>query len=672
MSKSKKLLGNLKNRLEKTYNNLLNDFSSNKTVIYLENEHFQNGTIIIDSDWFLWTNNGISKKIQGSTNGYIFKLKENIWFNPNNLKSIALDITNPTATEIAKAGRVKKDQHEFYNQRAFGLGFFAAIIIQASNIILDLNGYKIDQSDEHALQQRFFSIIELASIPFLPTQGPHTFGKNIKHAEKCLITNGTLGRSSHHGIHGNLSSNIIIKDLKFENYEVGAISLNGVRNIFIDNVMIAGHSTNIPVLGIFSAARFIWEYIEQLQINNSQSKLNINGVNLSVSDIITSLEISLKNVYLDIIDPNTGKYKVGTIVENTLFRNEKKLIDGNSYGILINQIGVAVLGFPKNRSEPSENILIKNVCVKNHIAWVNEIPALENPNGGHEKDPIGAVFQTQNGYHTMNKDGIYVGNVVSNAQLLITRAILNNDVLFGMKADVCHCLKRNSISERTLNWAESGESLLTQKVNYLFNGDSMFHVNKGLISFKLDAIDGLVAENCVTAITKNITDKYPECVESLTCWNIPEENKRNYKLYANALALSTEGATYRGCNVHSVRAWSLASSKNCYLINCTSRNIESYLGRVLAFDVHQDSDNIYLLDCSAYNVLGGSKITDICILIERAMMEKPKSIGFRVGQKSNNITLDNCLVDGKNDAMYWDWVKKYEILSTNINICTHN
>ena len=76
MSKSKKLLGNLKNRLEKTYNNLLNDFSSNKTVIYLENEHFQNGTIIIDSDWFLWTNNGISEKIQGSTNGYIFKLKE--------------------------------------------------------------------------------------------------------------------------------------------------------------------------------------------------------------------------------------------------------------------------------------------------------------------------------------------------------------------------------------------------------------------------------------------------------------------------------------------------------------------------------------------------------------------------------------------------------------------
>ena len=63
-----------------------------------------------------------------------------------------------------------------------------------------------------------------------------------------------------------------------------------------------------------------------------------------------------------------------------------------------------------------------------------------------------------------------------------------------MKADVCHCVKRNSISKRTLEWAESGKSLLDINVNYLFNGDSMFHVNKGLITFKLDAVDGLLAE----------------------------------------------------------------------------------------------------------------------------------------------------------------------------------
>jgi len=237
-----------------------------------------------------------------------------------------------------------------------------------------------------------------------------------------------------------------------------------------------------------------------------------------------------------------------------------------------------------------------------------------------------------------------------------------------MSAENCHCIKRNSISNRTLLWAESGNSLLDENINYLFNGDSMFHVNKGLISFKLDAVDGLVAENCVSAITKNVTDKYAECLESLTCWNIPEEKKRQYKLYENALSLAMPQATYKGCNVHSVRAWSLASSKNCYLSNCTSRNIESYLGRVFAFDIHQDSDNICLSNCSVYNILAGSKIKDICKLIERNMMDNPKSIGFRIGHKPNNITLNNCIVDGNNSAYYEDWVKKYEILSMRVNI----
>ena len=51
------------------------------------------------------------------------------------------------------------------------------------------------------------------------------------------------------------------------------------------------------------------------------------------------------------------------------------------------------------------------------------------------------------------------------------------------------------------------------------------------------------------------------------------------------------------------------------------------------------------------------------------MMENPKSIGFRIGRIPNNITLDNCIVDGKNEAYYDDWVKHYEVLSRRVNIC---
>ena len=33
-------------------------------------------------------------------------------------------------------------------------------------------------------------------------------------------------------------------------------------------------------------------------------------------------------------------------------------------------------------------------------------------------------------------------------------------------------------------------------------------------------------------------------------------------------------------------------------------------------------------------------------------------ICFRIGHRPNSITLDNCLVDGKNESLYPDWVKK--------------
>ncbi|MFK7916205.1 MAG: hypothetical protein AB8B93_19995, partial [Pseudomonadales bacterium] len=62
-----------------------------------------------------------------------------------------------------------------YDPAAYGLGFFAAIAITAKNVTLDLGGHRIEQSAEHALLQRFFSVIELANAPFVPRQGPASF-----------------------------------------------------------------------------------------------------------------------------------------------------------------------------------------------------------------------------------------------------------------------------------------------------------------------------------------------------------------------------------------------------------------------------------------------------------------------------------------------------------------
>lgn len=637
-----------KSELIKSYTKLNNSlFTKSNLIIDLNNNNFKNGTIIIDDDWYIYTNRqGLTVKINQNTKGYTFRLTENIIFNPNPVPSVE----NPTPSQVANAGRVVDP---LYEKSIFGIGFFAAIVLQAKDVIIDLNGYELRQSEEHALHQRFYSNIELASAPFIPKQGPHTFSSTIKPATRCIIKNGTIGRSSHHGIHGNNNTNIIIQDIDFIDYEVGLISLNGCRNVYVLNVNGNGHFTNVPVLGIFSTARFIWQFLQDLQNTN----LELSSGTLTKETIISELEQSMKQVYMDVIRNKTKPM-------NSLFRNDKGLVDGNSYGILFNQTGVAVNGFPINRNNPSENIYLKNIFIKDHISFVNEIPSVQSPNGEVEKDVLGSVLQLQNGNHTINNEGIYIGNVVSNAQLLVTQGIRNNDMFLGRPAANCECVKRNTISDRTLDWAKSGTKLSDIDIIFTFNTDSMFHVNKGLITFKLDAVDGLYADNCTAVNTRNMTDRYAETKDTIIGWNIPESYKSTYDLYTHRLDTSVDIATYVGNNGHRARSWSLASSNNCILEHCTSRNLESLLGSVCAFDIHQDSSNVTLQDCTAYNILGGSQIKDVSLLFNHSMMGMPETIGFRIDNLCNGVKLNDCVIDIKNKPLYHYWCKPKEILSS--------
>ncbi len=90
-----------------------------------------------------------------------------------------------------------------FDENAFGMGFFAALSIASSDVVLDLNGFTIEQSAEHALLQRFFAVIELADSPFTEGVGPAQFvgeDNEFRAASNVQIKGpGTIGRSAHHG-----------------------------------------------------------------------------------------------------------------------------------------------------------------------------------------------------------------------------------------------------------------------------------------------------------------------------------------------------------------------------------------------------------------------------------------------------------------------------------------
>ena len=145
-----------------------------------------------------------------------------------------------------------------YDENAFGLGFFSAIAIATSGVDLYLDCHTLQQSAEHALLQRFYANIELASSPFLPATGPHNFGDSFVPAtDVSIIGPGTLGRSSHHGIHGNENRNVTVREVTFVDFEVGAVSLNNIDDLIIEDCMITKNRHDVPVVGAWSGALFI-------------------------------------------------------------------------------------------------------------------------------------------------------------------------------------------------------------------------------------------------------------------------------------------------------------------------------------------------------------------------------------------------------------------------------
>lgn len=551
------------------------------TIMYLSQRNFDYGTLIIDKP-----------------GKYI--LTESINFSPNPAKNgDAYNSNWPTEEQMSN----------YKNPNQFRLGFFAAICITTKDVDINLNGYSIEQSKENALLQRFFSIIELAEIPFLPTQGPHSFGSTIMFCSNIKIHNGRLGRTSHHAIHGNGPSNVILKNLIIDDFEVAAIAINGGDSITIDNCSIGPNRKDLSVYGTFSSARFIQRYVDHLYLKEpkAQTILNIGNKIYNIVDIRNELMNSINNVYEDVIIDSefTGGYININEHPNEfkLFHNNEKIIDGTAYGILFNKLGVAVNGFP-NRTNlitetPSKNILIKNVVIKDLDANIREIIALTNSRDGAMIDPIGSVLQIFN-IDTITGEPItitsldptkakYIGNVIANTQLFVTKAILEGEFCNSIEE---FSIKRSSISQDIIDWAESDNSLSSisfKREDFRCNGDSMFHVNKGLIALKIDNTENSKIEYIDIHDIKNIGND-----GNKICGNI--------ETYFSHPKVTNFG--YNGDDVYGI---TLAGSINVNIENILINNIISFNGDVRGLDILTDSmlnvvDNITITELKSMSM----------------------------------------------------------------------
>lgn len=444
-----------------------------KTIVKLYQKDFDKGTV----------------RLQHSG---IYELQEDIVFNPN-----------PDNDFMPTREQILSKQYPIGKGGAYHLGFFAAITIEEDDIILNLNGHTLKQSMGHYLQQRFFALIELASSPFIVSQGPHVFSTNetFKKCKNMSIVNGTLGRSSHYGIHGNSVENLLLSDITVTDFQVAGVHLNGTKNAVLTNINICEsnniHMTPVDVLSEYSQARFIRRCLKHVSERYPEEFLEL--YNYKTNSVEKKTSVQIKEELFSAIEETTKAvlHNKGDIPE--IFKNmsDKKLSDTNMYGLLLNirgmAIGKKIKLRPNNDLVGNENILLHNIKIKNIISEPQETVGIKDSisddllgteNSNYKiRGPVADIFDvqrstflTQSGNYFIQKQfGKYRQNVLSNAQLLAGKVNMYDKT----------CTGTPYTTKRILAYVKDPNGNLSKLVKDNFNVefcyglDSMAHTMKG-------------------------------------------------------------------------------------------------------------------------------------------------------------------------------------------------
>lgn len=594
--------------------------SPDTIVHWLTNENFASGTYVI--------------KEPG-----VYKLKEDIIFNPNSVASLNKKGKEKEGEEknvfnritSYESGDVLPQQFRVYDPAAFGIGFFAAIAVSSSNVEIDLNGFSIEQSIEHALQQRFFALIQLNSAPFLGGSGPHKFvgDGGLKVPENVLIKNGHLGRSAHHGIHGNDNVGVTIQHVSFENFEIAAIHLNGARKVTIEDCDIRGNRKDIPIYGTFSTGRFLRRYVNHLVSDESPITLTVNGEVLTAFDIQANLKKALNAVWEDLIKnglPTIDKKKHPD--EYALFHNAHGFADGNTYGILINQHDVAINGFSTEKpgeANLANDIAIRNTKIRNIAVAVNEVIGLcNNPIlcSEAQKDPIAATWQLWQGHPDdpsmpittssfNSSNATYVGNVVTNAQAFVAKAILMGEFVRFPTISIA----RNSIGRPSVQFVETPDMTMADLQlmvgGFVCNADTMFHVNKGVIGLRIDGASAVSLDNVeIENVTNAGAMGHTECIM----------HSKDH----------VPGGEYGGAYARGI---SLAAASQVSFVDVSLTGVSSEKGPAICIDVQADSSEIDITSVECHKIGAATTVSKetVYALYGGNMNPFPVGVGVRAG-----------------------------------------
>ena len=526
-------------KMLENFNNL-----SSMPIIQLSNENFKNGTFrIIKSG--------------------IYKLTENIIFSPNS--NIYTSLNCHDLLNVLDNFHPTESQKSDYPTPPYQFGFFAAITIECDNVILDLNGFSIEQSMLHYIHQRFFSCIELNKSPFIKKQGPSDFGDakgiNGDFPNNIYIKNGILGRSSHHGIHGNGNKNVLIENLIIKDFEVCGIAINGGENIICRFIDLPNSLQNVPINFLYSNSLYTRRFLYQLWDHDPEAYININGEEkIFVKEVICQLQSEMiENVYIPLLENRE--------IKSELFKNKSDLPEGNIYALVFNGLGVVVNDFIVDNTGVlgNKNIIIHDINIKNIDSFPREILGLTDIDGLHKGTvgnimPYLIVTDIDNGY-------IYKSNPVTNATVILSK-YKQIDSSFNIRSKSLN-IPLYMINEWFEKKTDINLVIKNNNLKYVNLRDQMAHYMKGNIMVFISGANNTKVKNINL---NNIKNSGLEC-------DCQEDRIQNYKYIFDNKEYPNFNLYYADYKGDDIVAILIAGSKNveCSNIECNNINTDNGL-----------------------------------------------------------------------------------------------
>merc|ERR550525_1943432 len=327
------------------------------------------------------------------------------------------------------------------------------------------------------------------------------FGYDPVFANNVVIKDGTLGLSSHHGIHGHYNKDVTISNVHIKDFETHGVQMSYFNNLKITDVEIGPSSTTAYLKGEYAYARWTIQALERIRDDGDKYKedefpilFDGRDTALELDDIIDTLREQMDMAFKYVMGVETyDDSDEQWIAAKELFINEDGIPYGAvMYGLFLNLWFANVFTIHPSTKYASgatlENVNIHDLTHK--MMEYNRLDAITQAMYRNQFNaPLDARAllgdQIEAGYYGIEWETVtYVGSALTDAEILLS--LVTNDWeelgLVFMENDF------GLWAQGEVVWSETDP----KGFDHPFIGcnvDRMGHVPKGIIGVRMDGVE---------------------------------------------------------------------------------------------------------------------------------------------------------------------------------------